>query len=413
MSSLTAPAVFPANEHAIDFPASRGGCPFAPSPDTVRLQREQPIARVRIWSDTTPWLVTRWEDAREVLSDRRFSADTRTPGYPFVTPAFKALAETGRTLIRQDPPDHSRLRRIVAKELLVKHVDAWRPRIQRIVDDLVDNLIAQGPPADLVTDYASAVPSIVISTMLGVPYEEHEFFQRTSTILMDHKSTLDQAGRAAGEILDFINRLASAKADRPADDILSRLVEQERQGNLTRQEVAGLAGLLLVGGHETSTHAIALSITLLLRHPGELAKLRADPSLYRTAVDELLRYTSIIHTGLMRVALEDVEIGGQLIRAGEGVLVLAPTANRQPEVFPDPDVLDVTRDARRHVAFGYGMHQCLGQSLARAELQTALETLFRRLPDLRFAVPFEEIAFRETKRVYGVYELPVTWSAHQ
>lgn len=396
--------------HAVDFPAPRGACPFAPAPETTRLQEEQPIARVRIWSDTTPWLVTRWQDAREILSDRRFSADTRSPGYPFATRAFKAMAESTRTLIRQDPPDHGRLRRIVAKELLVKNVEAWRPRIQRTVDGLVDDLIAQGPPADLVTGFASPIPSVVISSLLGVDYDDHEFFQRNSTVMMDHKSTLDQALTASEEILDYIGKLAEAKAKEPGDDILSRLVEQERQGNLTREEVAGLGQLLLVGGHETSTHAIALSITLLLRNPGELAKLRAEPGLWRTAVDELLRYTSIIHTGLMRVALEDVEIGGQLIRAGEGALILAPTANRQPEVFPDPDTLDVGRDARRHIAFGYGMHQCLGQSLARAELHIGLETLFRRLPDLQFAVPFEEIAFRETKRVYGVYELPVTWS---
>lgn len=309
-----------------------------------------------------------------------------------------------------DDPEHARLRRMVTGDFLVKKVAAMRPGIQRIVDEALDAMTEGRTTADLVAEFALPVPSLVICLLLGVPYEDRARFQGLSRTLLNNGSTVEEVAAASDELRDYLTELAALKRERPEDDIISRLAARD---DLTPREVAATGVLLLVAGHETTANMIALSTALLVDRPEQIAKL-ADPELVPGAVEELMRLLSIVDNGLPRVATEDVELGGVLIRAGEGVIALISTANRDESVFGGPghlpvDEVDLGRDARRHLAFGFGVHQCLGQPLARAELQIALATLFRRLPGLRLAVPREELAFRTESLIFGMRSLPVAW----
>ncbi|MFG2529294.1 cytochrome P450 [Streptomyces sp. NPDC048516] len=388
-------------------PATRAeGCPFDPAPGVERARREEPITRATLWDGSACWLVTRHQDVREVLGDPRFSADATRPGFPFLTAGGRELATTKPTFIRQDDPEHARLRRMLTADFMVKKVEAMRPEVQRLTDDLLDRMTAGRDSADLVAEFALPLPSLVICLLLGVPYDDHEFFQGCSSRLLSLRSTAEEVRGAQEDLRRYLTRLAESKRREPDDGIVSRLVAR---GDLDDEEVASMGRLLLIAGHETTANMTALSTLALLRNPDQLKRLRADPSLIKGAVEELLRYLTIVHNGLPRVATEDVTIGGRTIRAGEGVLCTLNSANRDDDVFPGGDALDVGRDVRRHVAFGFGVHQCLGQPLARVELQIAVETLLRRLPDLRLAIPFEDVRFRHDMGIYGVHALPVAW----
>jgi cytochrome P450 len=389
------------------FPMKRA-CPFDPPPELGRLRAERPVSRVRLWDGSRPWLITEYADQRAVLADPRFSAEATRPGYPHVTAAFQARRRRSASFIAMDDPEHATYRKMLTSTFMIKRVEALRPRIQEIVDRLIDTLLDAGPPADLVSAFALPVPSQVICELLGVPYADHDFFQRCSRIMISTRSTPEDTTAASDELREYLVRLVDRKAAEPADDLLSRLVTEH---SLSRSRVADMALLLLVAGHETTANMIALGTLTLLQHPDQLAELResGDPKLVASAVEELLRYLTIVHNGRRRVAKEDVEVGGQLIRAGEGVIVATDSGNRDAKAFPDPDVLDIHRQARHHVAFGYGVHQCLGQPLARVELQVVYGTLYRRIPTLRTAVPLEEIRFKHDMLVYGVHELPVSW----
>ncbi len=391
------------------FPAERR-CPFDPPAEYGRLLAEQPVSRVTLVTGRQAWLVTRHADVRTVLGDNRFSADVTRPGFPFVVRRPQQPLLLGRTFIRMDPPEHTRYRRMLTKEFTVRRMEALRPRIQEIVDGFLDDMARRTPPVDLVQALALPVPSLVICLLLGVPYADHEFFQHHSAVLLRRTSTSEEVRRSAEELLAYLDRLITQKERDPGDDLLSRLVvEQEQPGRLSHEDLVAMAVLLLIAGHETTANMIGLGALALLRHPDQLNALRENPSLVDGAIEELLRYLTIVHNGLPRVALEDVEIGGQLIRAGEGVIALLPTANRDPATFEKADTLDIRRDARGHVAFGHGVHQCLGQALARVELQVVFASLFRRFPTLRLAVPVEELPLRHDMLIYGVHELPVTW----
>ncbi|MFE0460608.1 cytochrome P450 [Kitasatospora sp. NPDC058965] len=378
------------------------GCPFDPP---AEYRRES--ARLSLWDGSPCWLLTDYQQVRTVLMDRRFSADAHHPNFPFIVPVRReVLANRKQSFLRMDDPEHNRLRRTMTTDFLIKKVDALRPRIQRIVDQTLDEMVAAGSPADLVAAFAMPVPSLVICELLGVPYEDHEFFQSQGRLLLDTSQPLGTAQRAIDELTDYLTRVAAAKQGEP-DGIIAKLVAK---GELTPEEVAANGVLLLLAGHETTANMTALSTLALLRQPEQADRLRREPDLIVGAVEELLRYLSIVHTGVPRVALERVDLGGGvLVEEGEGVLCMLSAANRDPELFGDAEQLDVARDARRHLAFGFGVHQCLGQPLARAELQIALGTLLRRLPELRLAVPFEEVRFRTEALIYGLHELPVAW----
>jgi cytochrome P450 len=387
------------------------GCPFDPPPERSQLLGTEPISRVTLWDGTTAWLVSSHAAQVALLRDERISSDASAPGYPTISASQAATIPHNRSFIIMDGAEHAQHRRQFTGDFTLKRMRALRPRIEGIVTELLDAMEEAGPPADLVTSFALPLPSLVICELLGVPYEDHDFFQRASSVMIDTRSTPEEAVAASQSLLDYLGDLVEAKAADPGDDLLSRqATEYLATGASTREECAKNARLLLIAGHETTANMIALGVCALLRHPDQLAVVRdGDEDGVAGAVEELLRYLSIIHFGRRRVAKEDVEVDGQLIRAGEGVICATDTANRDPEVFPDPDRLDVGRHARGHIAFGTGVHQCLGQNLARLELQLAYPALLRRFPELRLDRPLEEISFRTDMGVYGVHELPVMW----
>lgn len=395
-----------------EYPMPRAtGCPLDPPPALRKLQAETPVMRVRLSDGSTPWLVTRYDDQRALLADRRISADNTRPHYPHQSPGRKEISRQARTFIAMDDPEHAQLRRMVTAPFAVKRVEALRPAVQKIVDGLIDDMLAGPTPVDLVEAFALPVPSMVICELLGVPYADHDFFQANSRILVSRRSTQKQMVAALQRLIDYLDRLVGERLVDPGDDVLSELAQRVKAGELARRDAALVGRLLLTAGHETTANMIALGTLALLRHPGQLAELREtdDPKLIAEAVEELLRYLTIVHSGRRRVALEDIEIGGVTIAAGEGVIVPNDIGNRDPAAFADPDRLDIRRDARHHVAFGFGVHQCLGQPLARVELQVVYGTLYRRIPTLRLAIDPDQLRFKHDGIVYGVYELPVTW----
>ncbi|MFJ5836854.1 cytochrome P450 [Streptomyces shenzhenensis] len=392
------------------FPMARSaGCPFDPPPALKDLQAAGPLTRVRLWDGSEPWLVTRYAEQRALLGDPRVSADTDRPGYP-----AKASPDAGEgklSFIMMDDPEHARLRRMVTAPFAVKRVEALRPAVQRIVDGLVDDLLAGPRPVDLVEEFALPIPSLVICELLGVPYDDHAFFQANTKTLVHRDATPEQRGRASREVAAYLAGLVGARLAEPRDDLLSSLAGRVRGGELTHEQATEMALLLLIAGHETTANMIALGTLALLENPDQLALLRdtEDPAFVARAVEELLRYLHITHLGRRRAVTADIEVAGQVIRAGEGLVMPNEIGNRDPDVFPDPDRLDLTRDARRHVAFGFGVHQCLGQPLARMELQVVYGTLYRRIPGLRLAGALEDVRFKHDAFIYGVHELPVTW----
>ncbi|MBR7825699.1 cytochrome P450 [Actinospica sp. MGRD01-02] len=387
-------------------------CPLAPSPTAREVRERAPLSRVRLWNGSTPWLITRHADQRALLTDERVSDDDRYPGFPYVNEHRADIAgKTPRMITNTDAPEHTRLRRTVNAPFVVKRIEAMRPAIQKIVDGLIDEMLAGPNPADLLTAFALAVPSLVIADLLGVPYDDHEFFQVNSSKALDGALSAAEAGAASRALGEYLGKLLRVKMDEPDGAVLSEMGERVKNGEMTFEEASNMGVAMLIAGHETTATMISLGTLALLQHPEQLAELREseDPKFIANAAEELLRYLTIVQTGVRRVAKADIEYNGTLIREGEGMVFELHAANWDPEAFPEPDRLDLHRSARTHQAFGYGPHQCLGQSLARLELQVVYGTLYRRIPTLRLAAPIEQLAFDHTGTTYGVRCLPVAW----
>ncbi|KPI05193.1 Linalool 8-monooxygenase [Actinobacteria bacterium OK074] len=405
--TLAGPAA-PSADAVPEFPMARAArCPFDPPPELKELQEQGPLSKVRLWDGSEPWLVTRYAEQRAILGDPRVSADIDAPGYP-----SKAASGGGKlSFIMMDDPEHARLRRMATAPFSIKRIEAMRPAVQKIVDDLIDDLLAGPNPVDLVDAFALPIPSLVICELLGVPYDDHAMFQDNTKTMVRTTSTPEERNAATRVIGGYLGGLIGKRLAEPQDDLLSSIAGRVAAGELTHAQATEMALLLLFAGHETTANMIALGTLALLQHPEQLALLRTadDPRLVASAVEELLRYLNIAHEGKRRAVTEDIEIAGQVLKAGDGVILVNEIANRDPEVFPDPDRLDITRDARRHVAFGFGIHQCLGQPLARMELQVVYSTLYRRIPTLKLAASVDDVRFKHDAFIYGVHELPVTW----
>ncbi|MFD0691944.1 cytochrome P450 [Actinomadura fibrosa] len=389
-----------------------GADALRPSPllDATRARRV-PV-RVRLPYGPPAWLVTAYEDARFVLSSPSFSRDAERLGIPVdqvagVTP----MDPTVGTLLSVDPPDHTRLRRFVYRTFTPGRVERLRPGTQRIADRLAGAMIDAGPPADLADGFGLDLPIQVICDLLGIPATERPRFTAwTDALLSTTALTPDLAQAANEEMMAYLAGLAARRVDEPTDDLIGALVRERIEGDrLTDDEVTNLVRALLGAGHETTASQIPNFVYLLLAS-GDYARLAADPGLVPAAVEELLRYVPLLVQGSMaRFVVEEVKVGGVLMRPGEQVLVEIGAANRDTGTFRDPDSMDLAREDNPHIAFGHGLHRCLGAALARMELQVALSTLTARLPGLRLAVPADEIPWTLDRFVRRPKELLVTW----
>ena len=389
------------------FPPRR--CPFHGVGSTTE---PGPMTKVTLRSGQEVWAASRHADVRAVLTDPAFSSDRRNDNFPNPTGRrFQRDMNFTPTLIGMDPPEHGQARRAVVGEFTVKRLAALRPRIQEIVDEHLDAMLAnESRTADLVTAFALPVPSLVICELLGVPYADHDFFQSASRTLLNQKATPDEVRVAMDGLRDYMDKLVTVKEGDPTDDLIGRQILRHREeGTEDHDALVSLAMLLLIAGHETTANMISLGTVALLRRPDQIAELRADPGKTLGAVEELLREFTIAEFVTSRVAVRDTVVGETVVKAGEGVLSLGNAANHDPDVFADPDTVDINRGARNHIAFGYGAHQCLGQNLARVELQVVFDTLFARVPTLRVAAPLSELPFKDNATVYGLHSLPVSW----
>jgi cytochrome P450 len=396
-----------------EFPVARG-CPFTMPQEYTRIREQSPINKVRLVSGTEAWWVSGYAEGRSILADRRFSSDRRRANYPVPDRDLetrKRLRSQPPSMIGMDGAEHAAVRRAVIGEFTVKRLAALRPRIQQIVDQFIDEMLASDQhPVDLVRALSLPVPSLVICELLGVPYADHDFFQSRTSAMVHRNSPSERRLRAFEEMRGYLDELMIRKESEPGDDLFSRQIDRQRTaGVLDHAGLVSTAFLLLIAGHETTANMISLGVVGLLNHPEQLALIKADPDRTPLAVEELLRYFSIVETVTSRVANEDVEIGGVTIKADEGVIVSGLSANWDPAVFENPADLEIERGARHHIAFGFGPHQCLGQNLARLELQIVFDTLFRRIPTLRLAAPVDDVPFKTDAGIYGAYELPVTW----
>ncbi|WP_367133931.1 MULTISPECIES: cytochrome P450 [Streptomyces] len=377
------------------------GCPFDPPAELIDARRHGPISRYTHPGGKPGWLITGYDLVRSVLADPRFSSRKELMNVvDFELPP----APPGEFLL-MDEPQHGRYRKPLVGKFTARRMRLLTERIEQITTDCLDAMEKAGPTTDLVTAFAKPIPTIIICELLGVPYEDRDSFQEQIDKFMSGETNDEDLIAAYTATQNYLAQLVAAKRVNPTDDVLSELTDSD----LTDEELQGISLILLAAGFDTTANMLSLGTFALLRNPAQLAALRTDPTLIDQAVEELLRYLSVAKT-FMRTALVDVEVGGRTIEAGTTVVLSFNTANRDPERFTDPHALDLHRQDGGHLAFGHGIHLCLGQQLARIEMRIALSALINRFPTLRLAVPAEEVGLRpETADVYGVKSLPVTW----
>ncbi|WP_435604235.1 cytochrome P450 [Streptomyces sp. bgisy130] len=395
-----------ARPEPVTLPLTRApGCPFDPPAELAELREQQPLRPMHYPDGHVGWLATGHAVTRAIAADPRFSSRYELLRYPLPGGPTGPLppAPLG-DLTGIDAPEHTRYRRLLAGKFTVRRMRRLTERVEQITADHLDAMERQGPVVDLVQAFAHPVPALMICELLGVPESERAGFQAHAAMLSSPDAGPEAQMAAMTALTECVRELVPAKRAHPTDDLLSDLTTTE----LTDDELAGIGGFLLAAGLDTTANMLGLGTFALLCHPEQAAALRGDPGLADQAVEELLRYLSIAHTGI-RAALEDIELDGQLIRAGDTVTVSVAAANRDPLKFPDPDTLDLRRKATGHLAFGHGAHQCLGQQLARVEMTVAFPALFRRFPTLRLAVPPEDVPLRDAMNIHGVHRLPVTW----
>ncbi|MFE1754882.1 cytochrome P450 [Streptomyces anandii] len=380
---------------------------FEPPPQWGRLRGTCPVARAELPTGDRAWLVTRYEDVRSVLNDPRLSRAAATrPDAPRLGPA----RPEPDSIMAMDPPDHTRLRRLLAPAFTGRRAELLRPRIERTAEHLLDHMAELGPPADLVEHLTRPLPIITICELLGVPDRDRESFKEWTD------AALTLAPHAAGAVTgarqrlaDYLRHLIAEKQQTPGDDLLGSLIAARDEDRLRPAELVTVAATLITAGYHTVANSLANSVLALLRHPDQLEPLRGGGQFPAEAVEELLRWTpGPVSGGTIRIATEELKIGTTVVRPGEAVIPSTASANRDQAAFPDADRLDLTREGARHIAFGHGIHRCLGAPLARVELQVAFSALLRRFPGLRLAVAEEELTWG-TGMIRGVSALPVAW----
>ncbi|MEV5481568.1 MULTISPECIES: cytochrome P450 [Streptomyces] len=386
------------------------GCPLDPPPEYAQLRSDRPVAKARLWDGKEVWLITGYDEIRSIFTDPRISVDNTQPGYPWLSEQARTVVLTGgvKPVGRMDPPEHTAMRRMLGQGFLVKKIQNMRGDVEALVNELIDDILAGPRPTDLVPSLAMPVPSTALGWVLGVPPADKRLISLVPR-LFDEDSGLEGAMEARAELFAYIDELITHRENEPGDDIISHLVGYYQKGELSRVSVLTQSVTLIAAALDTTRSMITNGILALLQHPEQAAALIEDPDLVPAAVEELLRYTVVTEFSSKRVAAADIEIAGETIKAGDGIICLISAGNRDEKVFTDPDTLDVRRDAKQHLGFGAGIHTCIGKQLARMELEVVYGTLFRRIPELRLAVPFDQLVFRNTFDVQGVRALPVTW----
>lgn len=378
--------------------------PFSPPDFYAELRENDPISRVALPDGSIAWLIARYEDVRDALKNTALSSNPRQLGFP-----EPELSDRPLFLTEMDAPRHTALRRILASEFSPGRISLLADKVQRDTDHLVDIMLSRGKTADIVRDYALPIPSLTICHLLGVPYEDHAFFQKIVKSVMSLDDEIKSA--AFGEIYAYMERLVSDKEISPTNDLIGRLVIEQLQTNsISHDELLNIAVILLMAGFETTATMISLGIATLFHFPDQLRLLRDDLNRTENAIEELLRFHTVGDADGLRVATVDTKIGGQKIAKGEGVIPLAWSANRDPSIFSDPDRLDICRELHGQLAFGHGVHQCIGLNLARMEMRIALRTLLDRIPTLSLAVPVAALPFQYQSELFGLDALPVKWS---
>ncbi|WP_101950564.1 cytochrome P450 [Mycobacterium sp. 3519A] len=385
---------------------------FDPTPALGEIRESTGVRTATNSFGMTIYLVTRHEDIKAVLSDHERFSNGRPPGFvipgaPPVSEEEQASSRAGN-LLSLDPPEHQRLRRMLTSEFTIRRMKRLEPRIAEIVDAQLDVMENAGPPVDLVANFALPIPSLVICELLGVPYDDRDDFQRRSARQLDLSIPIAERLELVRRGREYMGSLVGRARRAPGDDILGMLV-REHGDELTDDELIGIASLLLLAGHETTSNMLGLGTLALLRHPDQLAAVRDDPDAVGPAIEELLRWLSIVHSAIPRITTTDVEIAGVPIPAGELVFVSLPSGNRDPDFIDIPEVLDIARGAPGHLAFGHGVHHCLGAPLARMEMRIAFPALLRRFPSLALAEDFAEVPFRSFHFIYGLKSLEVGW----
>ena len=386
-------------------------------PALAQVRSNDPLYGLRMEEDgRTTWLVTRYEDALAILKDQRFIKDFRRLLTPEQMAQFQGniYSMFNTHMLGFDPPDHTRLRALVNISFTPRLVEQWRERIQTVTDELIDALEQRSEHrADLIDEFAFPLPIIVITEMLGVPTEDRASFREWSNAMLDATGSPESFQRVREKLMGFVaylTNLIAVKRQQPGDDLISRLLRAEADGDkLNETELLAMIFLLLVAGHETTVNLLGNGTLALLQRPAQKQLLQENPALIKNAIEEFLRFRSPIAIATNRWVSEDLEFGGKQMRRGDPVLVSLAGANHDPEIFGQPEELDITREENRHLAFGMGIHYCLGAPLARLEGQIAINTLLKRLPNLRLAVGAEELVWRPGLLLLGVSKLPVEY----
>ncbi|MDO5701696.1 MAG: cytochrome P450 [Bowdeniella nasicola] len=391
-------------------PMDRGSCPFDPPGIYRELRESDEWRQVEVLGGRKAWMITDHATARDVLADNRFSADRSRPGFPFLQFAQKSFIRAAPVMVTTDEPLHSEIRRRASGAFTRKKVEQLKGFVSDLVDGLIDDMLEKGPPADLHTDFALQIPSFVIAKILGIPAEDHPHFHELTGNIFTLTNTDEQVEAARAALQDYLEEQITTKFDHPDDALLTTFAQAVQAGEMRMADATAQTRTLLIAGHETTASMIGLGTLYMIHHPE--VKERVVTGSEREIlgiVEELLRILTIMQRGLVRIAIEDVEVNGHLIKAGEGVHIALNAANRDPEVFENPDEVNLEKGTRRHVAFGYGIHQCLGQELARMEMSIAYPRLFQRIPSLTCPLDLGEVSFKNDVTVYGVKDLPVTW----